>query len=47
MNYDEEIRDNSISIFKSFYKSLNESDLLWFTFHYLADPVDTVNIGFN
>ncbi|ORY35099.1 hypothetical protein LY90DRAFT_704931 [Neocallimastix californiae] len=43
MNYDEEIRDNSISIFKSFYKSLNESDLLWFTFHYLADPVDTIS----
>jgi len=42
MNSDSNIRTHSISIFNNFYQSLKEDDFLWFIFHYLADPVDTV-----
>jgi len=44
MNNDNIIRSHSMSIFKNFYSSLKDEDFLWFIFHYLADPVDTVII---
>jgi len=43
MNSDNNIRAHSISIFNNFYHSLKDEDFLWFIFHYLADPVDSIS----
>ncbi|ORX86881.1 hypothetical protein BCR32DRAFT_289679 [Anaeromyces robustus] len=43
MNSDSNIRNYSIPTFNNLHTSLKDDDFLWFIFHYLADPVETIS----